>query len=320
MKIFKFIYPLLALLAVTACEAEIDFPVKPDQSRIYLECFPSPGTDITYIMVQSAVPVHDYNRSTELKNLDLDFKVNSISQKAGLVSTQENILYYGVRGSWTSGDEISITASAEGHPVATASSIIPEAPEYQMSRNLDGGSLNHVFTFKRDPSAHGKCYYGVSIKGITAREKRIFATGEKEILSEKEQEIKYVGLHSSVESDDDLMGIETITEARANGIEMIVCEDDGVSEELKVTISILHWEDRPDEWNQKFEIMRKSRYQLSVYKLNKAAYEYLNPQVNYPLLGAGLVSPFASLGNIKDGYGILDCMGKVETPWLENLK
>ena len=153
------------------------------------------------------------------------------------------------------------------------------------------------------------------------RERRmetVYADPEKEPLTEVSCLQYDYGMSSPVEStDEDILGYETITQCRVNGMNMVVFEDDGGNTpELEIVVDIPYEKDKYWVVTEEYSTYRRTLYRVDMFLIPEQAYEYLNPKVNESLLAAGLIPPFINGGNISGGYGIASCMGCYSSGWI----
>lgn len=315
---------LAMLLTAVSCVQTIEIPVDVRQGRLYVECLPCNDCDTTFIRLASALPINSTDKSKALDDIRIDFRVNGTQMDAAQLSEENGIYTYIVLGRLSQGDEITLVASAAGVPETTSSSVIPGGCEglELVGREIHRGHLRHIFKIRRENNDGIKRYYGVSIEGKTTYEKKYHKPeyGEDETVT-KDIVMTYEAQSSFVFQDDEIMNFKTITQAWVNGREIVIFEDDGgASKEITVTIDVPHDEDMNIETGPEYTIYRHSEYNVSTYNIGKNGYKYINPQINYALLGAGLIPPFINYSNISGGYGVNEGMGKTESGWMTNVK
>lgn len=308
----------MLLLSVLSCERETDIPLKPGTGRLYLECFPSNGHDTTYISLTAARPVTDLAAPGRLSGIRMDFSVNGESAGPELYSVDNDTYTYMADFPIETGDRISVSASAEGYPSVSATSEVPVAPEIEMDREIYRyGTLRHRFTVRRDGGPGRKRYYGVAITG-ERRMETVYADPDMEPVTEVSRLQYDYGMSSPVEStDEDILGYETITQCRVNGMNMAVFEDDGGNTpELEIVVDIPYEKDKYWVVTEEYSTYRRTLYRVDMFLIPEQAYEYLNPKVNESLLAAGLIPPFINRGNVSGGYGTVSCMGCTSSGWI----
>ena len=306
------------LLAASACEREIDFPIEPEGSRIFLECFPSDGSDTTFVRLAAAIPVTEPDASQELSDISLDFRINDKSFVPKPYSEDDQVYTYFVETVLKTGDVVSVRAEAGGCPSVESVTSIPAHADMEMSREIyNYGTLRHRFTVRRDDASGDKRYYGIAILG-ERRLETTYTDPEKEPETEiSPMQFEYEA-ESSIESrDDQLLGSAAIAQCKVNGRNMLVFEDDGgKTAEIEITVDIPYDEDKYWATTPDYRVFRRTLYKVELYSLSRQAYEYLNPQTNEALIGSGLIPPFISSGNVSGGYGICSGMGCASTGWI----
>ncbi len=309
----------LFLLAVSvSCERIIKIPADKGD-RLYIECFPSNDTDTTFIQVLGTVALDRNAVERDLVNLSVEMKVSgrqcvptvlSIEGHKALLYTLERV---------NIGDEVIVSASADGYSPVRAESVVPPAPEFELYREPVGNGYRLVFD--TGSSAGKKHYYGVRIRGIKSYGTEGLDPDDPAYYM-KEEMLHDIPMncHTSAESEeDDLMNVKRVITIPINGSDMILFEDDGgATGKFEAMLRAEYLWDR-EEIHEGVIYMRRCRYQLDVFSISETAYRFINPQINYSLLGAGLIPPFVPSGNVSGGYGILGCMGKCSTDWMPNI-
>lgn len=311
--------PLMFILAASACEREIDLPLKPDGGRLYLECYPAEGHDTTYIRLIAALPITDPGASGELSGAKIEFLINGKSSDPVLYSADSHVYTYMVEAPLSQGDQVRVEASADGYPsVSASSSVPPGVTGVDMQREiLDGSILRHRFTVRRNDASGEKHYYGIVIRGELRKE-----TTYTDVGKAPETDISYLEYDCMVSSqlkpeNEGPSGHETIIRCDINGMDMAVFEDDGgKTRSFEVLVDIPYEEDGYLAAGPEYSIYRRTLYNVEIFSISGLAYGYLNPRVNEALIATGLVPPFISRGNVSGGYGITSCMGCTSSGWI----
>lgn len=306
------LFGLLTLLA-TACEKEFEIRSTAKSGCLYVECFPSNDTDTTFVRISGTAPISKKAVAKSLEGLTVRLETGGHEAVLDIFSaTERSVVLYSL-AHLSVGDELNLEADANNYPRVTSSSSVPKPPVFGMDRN------GNVFRFSFDRSKDGKKrYYGIKASCLVTITQTSASTGELISYDESTIEAPLNVAEESIPENDDIFGYETIVTATVNGSEMIVFEDEGAdADKFELTVIPEFPSDRQSQWGG-VVTTRKCYVRFSVYSVTKEAYEYLNPRVDYSLISLGLVSPFISFGNIKDGYGILSAMGRYDTDLLPN--
>lgn len=309
---------LLLMSIPQACEKIIEIPVGKD-NRLYVECFPSNDTDTTFIQVSGTAALDKNAVELDLKDLSVEMKIagRPCALAVRSIEGHKAVLYTLERADI--GDEVVITASADGYSPVRAESVVPPAPEFELYREPVGTGYRLVF----DTSASGgkKRYYGVRIHGKKYYGTEFLSPDDPAYSMKVETLDVTMYCNTSVESaKDDAVNVKRVITVPINGSDMVIFEDDGgESGRFEAKIRTNYIGDR-EEFFDGVVYMRRCRYKLEVFSISETAYRFLNPQINYSLLGAGLIPPFVPSGNASGGYGILGCMGKCSTDWMQNVQ
>lgn len=311
--------PFIFILAASACEREIDLPLKPDGGRLYLECYPAGGHDTTYIRLVAALPITDPGASGDLSGARVDFRINGRSFAPELYSADNHVYTYMVNAPLSQGDQVSVEASAEGYPsVSASSSVPPGVTGVEMRREIyDGTMLRHRFTVTRNDNSGEKHYYGIVIRGELHKE-TTYADAEKAPETDISYlEYDYMASSQLMPENGGPLGHETIIICDVNGMDMVVFEDDaGKTPSFEIVVDIPYEEDGYLAAGPEYSTYRRTLYNVEMFSISGLAYEYLNPRVNEALIATGLVPPFISRGNVSGGYGIASCMGCTSSGWI----
>lgn len=318
MRIIPAILSSVLIIAASACERETVLPIKPDGGRLYLECFPSNGHDTTYIRLAAALPITEAEGTKALSGIMMDFKVNDESFAPELYSEDNHVYTFIADVPLKTGDIVSVNAMADGYPQIMATSSVPHEADMEMSREIyNYGTLRHRFKVKRNDGSGQKHYYGVAIRGVLRMEKT-YADPDMQ----PEVEVSCLQYDYRTESplkseDEDVLGYKTITQCHVNGTNIVIFEDDGgKTPDLEIVVDIPYQQDKYWVVVEDYKIFRRTLYNVEMFRIPEAAYEYLNPRINESLLAAGLIPPFISNGNISGGYGIFSCMGCTSSGWI----
>lgn len=315
------IIPLLLALIVSSCEMTADIPVRNSGGRLYLECFPSDACDTTVIKIAAATPISDLSAKRELTNIVIDLKVNGCSIPPEQVSAENSIYVYHAPTKLKEGDEISIKAGADGYPLLSALSLVPKADGLDMSREIyNYRTLRHKFAIRRDDNSGERRFYGVHIKGMRLME-TFFSDAGKEMVTDTTYLQYNYKMFSPVETPDkDILDYKAIRQCEVNGMNLVIFEDDGgKTKSVDIVIDIPYESDMYRTVTESYKVFRRTLYSIDVFDISDMAYEYLNPNKNQMLIGAGLIPPVAKYGNVVNGYGIMSGMGCVTTGWVKNL-
>lgn len=311
MRKYCVISALLALFAASACEKEIDLPVKADGGRLYLESFPDNGPGVTYISLAGARPVAEAEGPVGLEGVEVGFSVGGKAVEPEFLYEDSGLYVYSVDVPLETGDEVAITASAEGYPPVSSASVVPARADMEMTREVwNYGFLRHRFTIDRTGDPGEKRYYGVRIRAIRYMETSF---ADPSLAPEVEESVLEFDYEKSTNG-------KTVVQTKVNGRNMLVFEDDGgVTPRLEIIVDLPFDADMYRITTQEYKTYRRTVYNIETYRIGRGGYESLNPRVDQFLLGTGLVPPFISYGNVTGGYGIVSCMGMSETGWLANL-
>lgn len=312
----------LAVFAVylISCERVIDMPCGDEVGRLYVECFPASGADTSFVKIVATKPLRKGAVAGELTGLTVGFYVNGEPCSLELRSLDAHkAVFYAVHQLEVN-DEISVSASAEGYPSVCSVSVVPEGPSFGLERELLGNNIRHRLSFVS--SGDGcKHYYGAKIHGTLTYNSVSWSSGTPEYaVTEIPRDLPLEAYNTSVSFGDDIVGIKTIVTRDVNGGIMAIFEDGGAkSDKLDVFIDVPYLSDRYDFISLTDTVVRRCHYNVEVFSIAPETYRFLNPQINYSLLAAGLVPPFMSSGNIDGGYGMLSCMGRSDSGLLKNL-
>ena len=315
---------LLLVLALTAlsCEREIDFPAKEDSARLFLECFPTNGNDTSFIRLTAAVPIAEFPGTRELTGVKVEFFLNHKPVPAVPYSTENGINVYYAKADLSAGNSIKVKASANNIPAVESETSIPpdDLPEIKMTRELGNkGTLRHSFSFSGSVNKE-KQYYGITIEGLRKLETEYSDPAIESEVTSCNITYDYIMSSSIPKPDNIIEDKPTIVQCNVNGKTMAVFEDDGgKTTEYVIYLEIPYTKDRYDVIDVGYRTFRRTLYKVTLYRLSKEAYEYLNPYYNRFLLGSGLLPPFIGHSNVTSGYGMMYGMASRSTEWLANL-
>ncbi|MDE5956409.1 MAG: DUF4249 domain-containing protein [Bacteroidales bacterium] len=288
--------------------------------RLYVECFPASGTDTTFVKIVATKPLCKDAQFTALTGLEVDFYVNGVPCRLETCSTgaRKSVLYTVCQ--LTEGDEVSVSVAADGYPSVSSRSVVPGGPSFGLERELLGNNIRHRLSFV-SPGDGCKHYYGAKIHGTLTYNSVSWSSGAPEYaVTEIPRDLPLEAYNPSVSFGDDIVGMKTIVTRDVNGGMMAIFEDGGAQyDKLDVFIDVPYLSDRYDFTSLTDTVVRRCHYNVEVFSIAPEAYRFLNPQINYSLLAAGLVPPFMSSGNIDGGYGMLSCMGRSDSGLLKNL-
>ena len=311
----------LAALAFVSCEKIIELPTVSGGGRLYVECFPSDGTDTTFVYVSGTRPVGKNTVVRDLTGVSVAMSVNGRPSDIELRTVYRHQAVFYMVCPLRTGDEVALTVSAEGYPTVSSKSTVPEGPSFELDRELYGGNIRHYLSFTV-PGDGLKSYYGVKMRGTLTYSHVSWSNGAPEYsVTETPMDLSFEAHNLSEMFTDNITGAKPIAVHFVNGGLMTVFEDDGgKSGRLDISLDVPYIRDRYDYTTLTDTLVRRCHYNLEVFSVSQEAYKFLNPKINYSLLAAGLVPPFMSTGNIDGGYGMLSCMGRSDTGWLANME
>ena len=167
----KFLFALLAVLAVTGCEYRFDLHQDDLENLIYVQCVTG-AQDTTFINTSLAVPA-TRNASTKASLIitDMKFTVNGnpLEILKGTFGTADYpVERHYVVGKLHDGDKVELKASASNAVTVSASTVIPDAPEVSqvsVSRFSNGVEDDYIrFVVDLDRSRTSVKYYGVQVE------------------------------------------------------------------------------------------------------------------------------------------------------------
>ena len=187
---------MLMVFGLSSCKDDFDVEKLQDDPRLVLYCFPTEG-DTTLFVVTRSLPVASFNGDKdEQSRLTVDanivYEVNGIPQEVKRIENVEEaqlltkidksryetlLTYVGqyyVVGKQKTGDKIDVQVSADGFPLVTASTSIPEKVPVSIGdiRLQEKSSDNDVYysvdkleaTFSDAPSSMDYYWVGVDCK------------------------------------------------------------------------------------------------------------------------------------------------------------
>lgn len=164
----------MALVAFASCEDEMDINVIASKPKITVFCYPSPANDTTVIDISGSQPIINANANTDnyssaLNNLDIKFSVNGEER---IVEYANNAIGSVVQGTYFSvgkistGDKVTLEASADGFESVASTTIVREAPQILDVRTTTAVHDNTQYKqFLVDIDGRGMAgnYYAVTI-------------------------------------------------------------------------------------------------------------------------------------------------------------
>lgn len=311
MKRYNILIPLLFLMA--GCTKYIPVPVEDGRPRLLIECFPVSRTDSTLIKVRHAAPTNDYaGYQDDVENVHIEFKVNDKSYDVKKLRNRE-YLYY-VKAPIHPGDRISLRAVADDYPDAVATTVIPDEfdLEVRTEDNVVYGKPYKKYIFSRKKGAEKKDgFYAYELKT-----EETFRYVYEDDTPSREESHPFNWRREDVitslnifQAPDNILGYKYFFDHELYGRKLVMLEDDGSSDDSVFSVNIRQYRDTvvhssPYESRQ-YEIHKSRAYRITLYKVDKQTYRYINPLVHEGMGQTGFFSPFLHKGNVSGGYGVL---------------
>ncbi len=311
-------YILILTLFITACTYKIELPIDMMDGKLFVEAFPIAGTDTTYFNICPTRPANlpRGKDSGYLNIISINLTVNG---EKCIVKKKEsyNGKYFSTRR-FAKGDMLGISIEAKNYPPIASTLVIPEGPDYKLERRLETEGVHHRFIFP-DSSNDKRYHYGVRIARRFNYEEVSWESGNAEYRRwQKYETLTPKIVYSSSGEKIDIPGYRDIQTIKLGGISTVIMGNiEGIDNELEILIS--HVNNRYDHRSQTDTLIRRIQYKIEVLSIDSDTYKYLNPQINYYLLSAGLVPPFTNTSNITGGYGMFGRIGISSTGWIDNI-
>ena len=156
----KIIFPLLITLCfLTSCEKQIDIDVDDLQPKLVVNALGSTDTSLTVIITESR-PIFGIHNSGDgfpaVTDASVNLTVNgSVAYTANRDSNRYSLTYIP-----QGGDRLALSVDRPGHPSATATAVVPDAPLVGPIGPPDTGFSSTTFIIPlSDPSTSADYYY-----------------------------------------------------------------------------------------------------------------------------------------------------------------
>ena len=315
----KWLIAILFLGLTMGCESYLDYPDIKDEGTIYLECFPSSGSDSTILVLHRTRPV---NKTAEIRSWDnvrVELEVNDVPVEWSSFRKKGRGLQLSVRTDLEEGDDIRLVIQDEGKDPVMAQATIPSPPSYTYWRELTSSWNDRYHILLDNGGEKGRLYYGICLEAKFSYVTN-FPDGRAEVKEVPMQDLRY-----GMKGPDGSLDLSGKVEGRFKSVliagrDMIVFEVDEEGEfPFEVIVDTPNIEDRTEWIYHGIPSRRSAEYRLDVFRLSSAAYHFLVPQENEVLFGAGLVPPFDVQGNLKGAFGMVECLGGSSTGWLSSI-
>lgn len=313
-------YIIILLTAfTTGCSYEIELPINSGEGKLFVEAFPIAGNDTTYFNIYSSRPANTPKEKNggapEITSINLT--VNG--EKCAVEKKEDGKRKYFSTRRLEKGDVLSFRIEAENFPPVTSTVTIPKGPDYKLERKLTNkGFVYHSLVFP-DSSNDKEYHYGVRITRRFEVESASWDLGSRRYNKWHKDDVMFPKIiYSSFGEKNEMLGFRSIKEMFVGGVYSVIMENlEGVDNELVLSI--------PQVYNMYYSLspidttIRRFQYKIDVLSIDDATYKYLNPKIDYFLMSAGLVPPFANTSNINGGYGMFGRIGISSTGWIENV-
>lgn len=315
----KILNIILLMGLATACESYMDYPDIRGDGKYYLECFPSSGPDSTSLVLYRTHPLNRDARDYALAPVSAHLLVNDTPVAWQSTRKDGNGLLFSAATDLAEGDQVRLVVREAGDDVVIAESCIPSPPRFTYRRVLTSNWNDRYHVLLDSEENAGRNYYGVRLEGLFRYTTR-FPDGSVEVRDAPMRDLRY-GVNGSNDSLDLSGKVEgRFQSVSVAGQKMIVFEVDGSGDSpYELLVDTPNIEDRIEWLYMDLPSHRRALYRLHLYRMSPAAYRFFVPQENEILSGAGLVSPLTVQGNLKDAFGMVECVGGASTEWLPAL-
>lgn len=312
----KWLIVILFLGLSIGCETYSDYPDVKGEGSFYLECFPTSGSDSTVLTLYKTRPVNKSSVSNSWDNVRVELEINDSSVMWSSSGKEGSGIRFSARTDLAEGDAIKLVIQDAGKDPVIARRNIPSPPSYTYWRELTSSWNDRYHILLDNRGEEGRHYYGICLEAKFSHVTH-FSDGRTEIKEEPMRDLRYgmKGPDGSLDLSGKVEGrFKSVMVAGKKMIVFEVEEDEGTSYE--VIVDTPNIEDRTEWIYMGVPSRRSAIYQLNVFRLSSSAYHFLVPRENEVLIGAGLVPPFDVQGNLKNAFGMVECMGGLSTGWL----
>lgn len=317
----RIVYCLSTMLCLSSCEFDIQPEIPNTENTVYIECIPLAHCDSTAVKVFATEPLNSSMQSRPLEAVSISLTDNGVP--VDLYPTASKSVFYS-RSHFKPGDKISISANADGYDDASASCIVPQAPEYTVKYLEEPSKYESNYRIQVEVTTTGpeEEYFAVSVKEAEFWESVTWRRGYREYSMEQgdverfnfaEDKFELIGSKKDV-----LPGFSETAYKKYNGEYLFVFPAKGKGI-INTPLYRKNHEIRAISYHEYGDtLIRGYQYQLNVYKMDALTYSYINPARNDYMIALGLLPPFSSPTNIENGYGCLGALGSRESPiWVD---
>lgn len=311
----KIIIIISCILLTASCIKEIEMPIGKVESKVYLECFPYEGADITYIKLARTVPTNQQPSTTKLKIRKLSMKVNGRDIEVLSQESNGKMNYYTLHP-FLPEDEVELIVEADGLETAYSKTRVLEGPVFTLEREISKFDVIHRLSVTRPEDGEKEHQYGFAVRERMHQETKshgsVISTAEDDNwmpLNFTKPFVQYEGMP----------GYGNMAEVMMNGRDMVVFQSDDTSEKLDVEFRVPFKRNNYVTDNPSDTTFFRYSYEIEVYVFDKETYLHLNPKSNQFLIGAGLTPPYTNACNVTGGYGMLGSAGMSSSGWLPNV-
>lgn len=299
------------VLTCTSCMSEVLEIENVQGTRIFIEGLLVQGADTTFIDILPAYPFNHKKKNT-FENLYVELSING--NEVTVESADGKCWYSTARVS--TGDHVSIKVRDSACEEAFAETVVPGKTGFDVHRSIQGGRIVNLFDLGTNNEE--EVYYGILAQGNIVTS--VFKDGTIQSVRKDKMNLSlktYSPGETPISIDEEITGLShTVVKQFHNG-DFVVFKSSEANPQYVLETTFLR--DRRSYISEKEYVDRTCEFKFDVLKLDESAYKYFNPQVNYNMLSAGLIPPFASSGNIYNGYGLFYAPMAASTGWLSNL-
>lgn len=314
----KYSLLMFCIFLFSACDYTTELPIGSVGGKLIVECFLGSETDTTYLKIFAARPANKpfIEESIDVKSVIM--KVNGEECELYKKSGTGDICYYSIRD-LKKGDNVSLYVDAKGYPPVSSTTTLLNGPDFMIERALTNGRAVYKVFVEADLREGGNHYYGYRMLKKISYESVSWASGTPVYKTEEKYSVADFYVMKDFNDTEEIPGYRNVMKVQVNNKPMVIAEAEKNSKVYELSFSLPYERDRYEYRSLTDTTVRKFQYNLEVFNIGRLAYNYLNPQVNFYLLSAGLVPPFLSMGNISGGYGVLGSFGRSSTGWMENI-
>lgn len=282
----KYIFILLAMLAVTGCRYSFDLETYGLEPRLAIRATIS-ADDSVSVLIHKALPINEIGKSdTELENAAVVLKCNGQEVETSSYRQDKTGFRFDTKA-FRSGDKIEIIAGADGIQTATAATTIPGVfPDHSIElKHVEDNVRRLLISYEDDPETED--YYGVAIYS--------------RIINKDAPDVVYPESTISPLNDWDSLHIDPNSYSPVydywNGEGIFIWKDEDEADNVYEVLF---------QHNSNSPSIRERHIRCRLYKLSEEMYRtiFADYDASYnPLAYMGLSSPSFTYTNICDGVG-----------------